>query len=293
MNAQASRISAFAKARFQNFEDQSGRAAAMTQALHQRALEIEPHRLEYVLHTMVESYDLCARTRAAHVSGVIFACPHYGPFILPALLSSTLGNQSDPGYVFYDPPSMNAENELYDRLFAQFSERLIVLHNDSAGLLAAMRALRRGCNLGIMFDVTQNPDNAIHVPFFDRLYPAMGGTAYLSLQARVPILPVYATPIDDERAVVAFGAALSPNDFLSDDRSLSVLRMTSALFKGFQAQLEREPWHWQYWATLDVASICPADRREPEALRAEIYRRAETLPGFVRTMIPELDLALA
>ena len=183
-------------------------------------------------------------------TGVIYACPHYGPFLLGALLVATLGSSASPSHVFYDPAESVPDNRRFDELFQRFGDRLNVLHNEPRDLVRALRALKNKQCLSIMFDVVQRPADSMFVPFFDRLYPAMGGAAYLSLQSGAPIIPAYVVPDGRRKARAVFGQPIEPGKFTNADRDKNIHDMTRALFGDFQKQLAQAPWHWIYWGNV-------------------------------------------
>jgi hypothetical protein len=151
--------------------------------LQARAFGVNAGGLDaYVQKHVIADTDCMHRWMSAG-TGVIYACPHYGPFLLGALLVATQGSNASPSHVFYDPAESVPDNHRFDKFFQQFGDRLSVLHDEPRDLVRALRALKNKQCLSIMF-----------VPFFDRLYPAMGGAAYLSLQSGAPIIPAYVVP---------------------------------------------------------------------------------------------------
>lgn len=254
-----------------------------SRSLHESAFRVRSAELDAYVAAHVTADTTRMRRWMAAGTGVIYACPHYGPFLLGALLVATLGAPGSPSHVFYDPPGAVPDNRRFDELFQRFADRLNVLHNEPRDLVRAMRALKNRQCLSIMFDVVQRPADSMFVPFFDRLYPAMGGAAYLSLQSGAPVVPAYVVPEAGRKARVVFGQPIEPGAFTSADRDKNVYDMTRALFSDFQQQLARAPWHWIYWGNVAAASrLDPHAQRSHAALVAEIGRRCRAVPALLR-----------
>jgi len=247
--------------------------------LQTRAFGVNPDGLDaYVQKHVIADTDRMHQWMGAG-TGVIYACPHYGPFLLGALLVATQGSNASPSHVFYDPAESVPDNHRFDEFFQQFGDRLSVLHNEPRDLVRALRALKNKQCLSIMFDVVQRPTDSMFVPFFDRLYPAMGGAAYLSLQSGAPIIPAYVVPDCGRKARVAFGQPIEPGNFTNADRNTNIHDMTRMLFADFQKQLSRAPWHWIYWGNVGAASRFDRSVMYGHAaLVAEISRRCLATP---------------
>lgn len=190
--------------------------------------------------------------------------------------------------MFYDAPVNVPHNGRFDILFEQFATTLNVLHNQPNDLIKAGRALRNRQCISIMFDVVQTPTECMYVPFFDRLYPAMGGSAYLSLLSKAPIIPVYTVPLSSRRLRIQFGEELRPEDFNGAQREQNIFAMTCALFKDLERQLTVAPWHWLYWNNVHGSSRHIEDAlRDIPSLRAELSQRVMASPQLLR-MAPKL-----
>lgn len=215
--------------------------------------------------------------------GAIFACPHYGPFLGAALLFAAEGTPARPANVFYDAPGDVPHNERFDVLFERFATTLTVLHNEPSGLMKAARALRNRQCISIMFDVVQRPMECMYVPFFNRLYPAMGGTAYLSLLSKAPVIPAYAVPLPNRCLRIQFGSELRPEDFSHAQKEQSIFAMTCALFKDFERQLTMAPWHWIYWRNVQHSPRYTEGVWENlPSLRTELDRRLKASPRLLK-----------
>lgn len=215
--------------------------------------------------------------------GAIFASPHYGPFLGSALLFASEGTSDRPSHVFYDPVESVPENERFDKLFDRFAARLNVLHNQANDLVKAARALRSKQCISIMFDVIQRPSDCLYVPFFGRLYPAMGGVAYLSLLSKAPVIPTYTVPEGKHQLRIIFGEPIYPEKQNSTEKEQNIFSMTCALFNDLERQLSVMPWHWVYWDNVRRAPLFDeASVADDSRLMDEVRHRLRSTPQLLK-----------
>lgn len=250
--------------------------------LQERAFKVTPATLaDYVAKHLVIEGDYLSMVHGPR--GAIFASPHYGPFLGAALLFANVGSVERPAHVFYDPADQVPENARFDTLFARFAPHLEVLHNQAADLIRAARALRNRQCVSIMFDVVQDPLECTYVPFFERLYPAMGGSAYLSLLSGAPVIPTYCSPDSSSRVRITFGQTLQPTDYRQATREQRVYAMTCDLFGDFERQLLKAPWHWIYWGNVkQTAAFSEAMIATPTALLAHLREVVNAAPQLAK-----------
>lgn len=254
-----------------------------SRVLQERAFKVTPQTLsQYIAQDLI--IDKAEANRWLHSErGAIFASPHYGPFLAAAVFMAAEGSSERPAHVFYDPSNAVPENQRFDTFFQRFSDTLNVLHNQPADLIKAGRALKKKQCISIMFDVVQRPADCMFLPFFDRLYPAMGGAAYLALLTGTPVIPTYTLPAEDRKVQIIFGTPLLPEDFQGEDREQNVFAMTCALFQDLEDQLRQAPWHWIYWG--NVSKTSPYDDamvHDQASLTDEIRRRLHASPQLVK-----------
>lgn len=279
-------------AHFPSYDECRNKFRGYTQQLQDHALEVTGDSLECWVdeHVVVDRDELYRWLR--NPEGAVFATPHYGPFVGAALMFAQEGQDGRPSNIFYDPTESVPDNERFDQLFGRFRNKLNVLHNKPRGLIKAVRALRKGQCISIMFDVVQRHSDCLFVPFFDKLYPAMGGAAYLSLLARAPLVPAYTIPESGQRLRVVFGEAIRPVDYDDVEKEQRIFLMTCALFSGFEAQLRGMPWHWIYWDNVRHASVYDEEAiSDGASLHKVLCRRIDAYPQLL-TAAPSLKALL-
>jgi lauroyl/myristoyl acyltransferase len=238
---------------FLDAPDYAYRAAVETTRawyLHLRAMRVRKHTLyDHVAKNILLDDGLRDAVAASKGRSIIISTPHYGPFLDGALWMLGLSSAERPLQIFYDPPTRVDKNASFDKLFERFPERVEVLHNDNRGVIGALKRLRSGSILGIMPDVLQEPEKSVCVPFCNRMYPAMQGTAFLALKSNALIVTMYAQPDPEStRTKLLTGRTIDPSEFtIAGDEDQTVFEITRALYADFDAQLRKEPWHWAFW----------------------------------------------
>ena len=269
--------------RFPNYRADAAAFRLQARWIRERAFETTADTLHRFVADRIEVDIDALRGWMNGPTGAIFACPHYGPFVGAAMLLAAEGSEERPANVFYDAPGDVPHNERFDLLFERFTSTLKVLHNHPKDLIKAARALRAQQCISIMFDVVQRPMDCMYVPFFGRLYPAMGGAAALSLLSKAPIVPAYAVPLPDRRLRIVFGQVINPGNYSDQEREQGIFAMTCALFKDLERQLTAQPWHWIYWGNVqhsprpDVGAVT-----DVQSLREELGRRLAATPQLLK-----------
>ena len=251
--------------------------------IRERAFETTAETLPRFVAERIDADIDVLRGWMSGPTGAIFACPHYGPFVGAAMLLAAEGSTERPANVFYDAPGDVPHNERFDLLFERFESTLKVLHNHPNDLIKAARALRARQCISIMFDVVQRPVDCMYVPFFGRLYPAMGGTAALSILSKAPIVPSYTVPLPNCRLEIVFGEAIRPGDYSDLDKEQAIFEITCALFKDMERQLTTQPWHWIYWGNVRQSPRYDLGTGlDVQGLRTELGRRLSATPQLLK-----------
>lgn len=268
---------------FPNYQANAAAFRLQARWIQERAFEATAETLTRFVAERIDADIDVLRGWMNGSAGAIFACPHYGPFVGAAMLLASEGSTERPANVFYDAPGDVPRNERFDLLFERFASTLKVLHNRPNDLIKAARALRARQCISIMFDVVQRPADCMYVPFFGRLYPAMGGTAVLSILSKAPIVPSYAVPLPNRRLRIVFGDAIRPEDYSDLDKEQAIFEMTCALFKDMERQLTTQPWHWIYWGNVRQSPRYDLGTAlDVQELRTELGRRLSATPQLLK-----------
>ncbi|WP_374602036.1 hypothetical protein [Arenimonas sp.] len=190
--------------------------------------------------------------------GMLVATPHHGAFVFSIVALAERIRQRRPVFVFYEAPEAHAANQIFDilyqRLFADPSSGVTVLHNNRNGLATAIRQLRQGAFVVIMPDVYKGRENTYQVPFCGRSRNVMLGTAVLARRTGTAILPMLSDPSDAGLGFrTRFGTRIEPvaGDAQPEaDGQVQALcadyRVTAELFAKFEAFMGTRLLHWQY-----------------------------------------------
>lgn len=182
-------------------------------------------------------------------SGLLLAIPHHGHYILSMIAVAERLFRVREVLVFYGNPQTHPGNALFDRLYQSLFDpadpRMQVIHDDRAGLIKALRGLRRGAVVMIMPDVHRDEAEAHPVEFCGRPLHLMLGTAALARMAGARVLPMVACARQPGlRFANRFGPVLQAD--ASAPASLADYRLTCRLFECFESLMAGELLHWQY-----------------------------------------------
>ncbi len=185
--------------------------------------------------------------------GLILSTPHYGPFAVGCVFFlEQLANRRFN--LFYDSPDRNPYNADFEPTFRKIQPKVNILGNDRRGLMAAIKALRRGEVLTMMPDVVHDLGDAMAVRFMNRLMRAMPGTAFFAHTAAVPIVPVYCRITRFPGVEIRFGETICPTAYKRMEKREAQFSITQALFNDFERELRQNPAPWIYWS--DMPNLC-------------------------------------
>lgn len=187
--------------------------------------------------------------------GLLVALPHHGHFVL-SIIGLCKRLQGKRGVsVFYDAPEVHASNGIFDVLhaclFGAGDSGVAVLHNNRAGIVGAMKALRAGQVVVIMPDVYRNPEDTYQIPFCGSRRNVMLGSATLARRSGARILPMVSRVGSAQFEFSSvFGSPLDPHagggDPVRDTHA--DFRTTLGFFSQFEPLIEDQLLHWQYAA---------------------------------------------
>ncbi|WP_166210608.1 lysophospholipid acyltransferase family protein [Cognatiluteimonas telluris] len=216
--------------------------------------------------------------------GAIIATPHYGAFLPLCVYLIQLFDQGRKLHVMFNDPAKTPSNRGHEDLFRRVGHNAEFHYPDRRGIIAVIKALKRGEILAIMPDVYFQSETLLSVPFFDRLLRMMPGTAYFACKAGVPIVPIYSCPRRD------FGFDLEVQPHLQpggedEDEDLAVYRLSCDYAANMERRFTRDPFHWIYWDNLMSRSTAFVDRggrTDIGVLQQELHRLFASAAPMVR-----------
>ena len=169
--------------------------------------------------------------------GAIFLTGHFGNW---ELLGAAFGWTYAPAH-YVLPRQTNPASDAY--LNEIRSDLGITCHVIEDGMLAPMRAVRRGAFLGMLPDQDARKIG-IHVPFFGRPASTLTGPARVAIAANVPIViaMMERTGRGRFRAWVVRILEAKPD---ADERA-EIERLTREINEAFEEVIRARPDHW-YW----------------------------------------------
>lgn len=169
--------------------------------------------------------------------GAVFLTGHFGNW---ELLGAAFGWTYAPAH-YVLPRQTNPASDAY--LNEIRSDLGITCHVIEDGMLAPMRAVRRGAFLGMLPDQDARKIG-IHVPFFGRPASTLTGPARLAIAANVPIViaMMERTGRGRFRAWVVRILEAKPDA----DEDAEIERLTREINEAFEEVIRARPDHW-YW----------------------------------------------
>lgn len=220
---------------------------------------------------------------------VIFATPQYGSPTVGCVALAHLLRERRVLNVCYDMGRGAELAPFVEHAGLQTTE----LPDGLPGIRAALRALERGECLAMLPDAFSHLEQALVVPFFNRLIRVTSCVASLALRTRALIVPAFAVPRRKFGLSVIFDAPIDPAGIVAADERQALFTLTHLLFVHIENRLRVAPEHWLQWGTLPQVST-PLGVAGPlggpqlfEALKAKFH----ALPPAVQD-IPELELLL-
>jgi KDO2-lipid IV(A) lauroyltransferase len=197
-----------------------------------------------------------AAQRASKSGGVIAITGHFGSW---ELLAAAMAAHGYPFVAVQKPresPLLDAIVERYRRLGgAEFLAR-----GDAAR--AALRALREGKAVAILYDQDAPRDEGVFVPFFGRLASTRDGPVRIALRTRAPVLPIFLHRVGNGSTHVAqFRAPVElvrPEGDVEAAIRENARRMTEAI----EQEIVRAPDHWS-WIHRRWKTQPPGEPRPP------------------------------
>jgi len=202
----------------------------------------------YRNYMVMEGWDRARALNKQH-NGGIFVCLHYGNF---EWLSIAGAFERLPGCIVTQQFRNPLLGPIFDRLRALSGHRII---SQERSMLITLKHLRKGGNIGILFDLQLNPrDPSVPMRSFGRWRPATKIHAMLQKHTGLPIIPIESVPLPDGRyRTIAHEPIYFSNGVTEEE-------IVQKCWDFFEPQVRRQPeaWLWAYrhWR------FRPADARE-------------------------------
>jgi KDO2-lipid IV(A) lauroyltransferase len=205
----------------------------------------------------IEGLEHLEAARSASKSGGVIAITgHFGSW---ELLAAAMAAHGFPFVAVQRPresPLLDALVERYRRAGgAEFLAR-----GDAAR--AALRALREGKAVAILYDQDAPRDEGVFVPFFGRLASTRDGPVRIALRTRAPVLPIFLHRVGSGSEHVAqFRAPIAlvrPDGDVEGAIRENARRMTEAI----EQEIVRAPDHWS-WIHRRWKTQPPGEPRPP------------------------------
>lgn len=202
--------------------------------------------------------------------GLLVAIPHYGYYLQGIIAMCERLQVERDVFVFYESPDAHETNSVFDviheRIFGSAASKVSILHNSRAGLVRAIKELRKGSVVFILPDVFKDVEETYRVPFCGTQRDFMLGSAVIARRSNARVLPVVAQPTQDLFGFAnQFGGQVEPGwtDHSPEGDLHADYRATLAIFRSLEPWMERSLFYWQYayghGRTVGAAGTLPVD----------------------------------
>lgn len=204
--------------------------------------------------------------------GLLVSVPHHGHFVMSICALVEVLRRRREVHVFYDAPSAHPTNALFDamhaRMYGNADATVRILHNNRAGIAAAMQALRRGQVVILLPDVYRDVLETYQVSFCGTTRDVMLGAATLARRSGARILPLVSRPGKSPFVFEScFGEIVEPiaGDGTAEGDRHADFRSISLLFRRFESLMRDQLIFWQY-ARRHAGASKPASGISPDSI---------------------------
>jgi hypothetical protein len=156
----------------------------------------------------------------------------------------------------------DAEQRIFDRIGAGTS-LTVLRRGHSAG--AAIRELRRGAIVIVLYDLPARYGRTVTVDFFERRANFVRAPAELAVVGGADVLPLF-SHYDHAGATIAQAMPVIPARTAGADRAALVTMITQRLCTLAQAQIRNFPSQWAHWSLVDELVVSPARRTDADLI---------------------------
>ncbi len=144
-----------------------------------------------------------------------------------------------------------AWSEIEERAFARLAEPSIALTVVRAGDGAqAVRALRRGDIVVVLYDLPRRFGRTVEVGFFGRRAHVVRGPAELAVLGHADVLPLFTHYDADGVSVTAAGPVIAAIASRPSDRAARIATITQRLWTMAEQEISAHPSQWSHWSLV-------------------------------------------
>lgn len=209
--------------------------------------------------------------------GVLVCIPHHGHYVLSMLgLAARLKDRDV--LVFYNHPSRNAGNAVFDSLHGRLRDvvpHVRVVHDTRKGLADVVRGLRRGAVVLLMPDAVSAAPSPFHVPFGGRALPVMHGPAQLARLTGALVVPTVSRVGSHGTFRTEFAPPMVHATDTGDALETTWLdhRFVASMFRALEHLMRDEFPYWQHVRShFGQAPLLPSEPASHPALRRAFLR---------------------
>jgi KDO2-lipid IV(A) lauroyltransferase len=202
----------------------------------------------------IEHYE--AAKAASKTGGVIAITGHFGSW---ELLAAAMAAHGFPFVAVQKP----RESPLLDAIVARYRRSggaEFLARGDAAR--AALRALRDGKAVAILYDQDASKDEGVFVPFFGRLACTRDGPVRIALRTRAPVLPVFLHRAADGVSHVAVLRPPVPMVRPEGDVPAAIRENARRWTEALEREIRLAPDHWS-WVHRRWKTQPPGEPRPP------------------------------
>jgi KDO2-lipid IV(A) lauroyltransferase len=201
-----------------------------------------------------EHYE--AAKSASKTGGVIAITGHFGSW---ELLAAAMAAHGFPFVAVQKP----RESALLDAIVARYRRSggaEFLARGDAAR--AALRALRDGKAVAILYDQDAPRDEGVFVPFFGRLASTRDGPVKIAMRTKAPVLPVFLHRAEDGKSHIARFRPPVPMVRPEGDVAAAIRENARRMTEALEREITLAPDHWS-WVHRRWKTQPPGEPRPP------------------------------
>jgi lauroyl/myristoyl acyltransferase len=195
-----------------------------------------------------EELEYALSSLSANQRSAAFVCPHWGDYVSTFMqVASALPDKSR--FVTFRGDRWNASEDRFWEAANTVSDRRFEVYRtlENKNILPAVRRMKSGAHLFVLFDLFRKFGDVRPVEFFDtRLHLTYG---WATLCFMVDAVVVFLAPLSIERNCVEVFDVIDPKQF--DDRKAFVDRCLRVSGKSLANLVSENPAFWFMWEHMD------------------------------------------